>query len=259
MSDAVVYELQNSVAVLRVDDGKANAFSFTLIEALHAALDRAEKEAKAVAWIGRAERFSGGFDLGVMRSGDLAAVGKLVAAGGRLALRLYEAPLPIVLGCTGHALAMGAVALLAADLRVGPLGDFQDRAQRSRDRSHAADFATELARERPRRATCSAPRCWPRLHDGPGAVEAGFLDLVAPADKVEGVAIEAARASPRCTSAPTTPPSVACARLRSRCCARASTRISPTSGRAPIKRSGGVASTPALAQPRAERPLYAGA
>jgi hypothetical protein len=28
--------------------------------------DRAEKEAKAVAWIDRAERFSGGFDLGVV-------------------------------------------------------------------------------------------------------------------------------------------------------------------------------------------------
>ena len=70
MSDAVVYELEDGVAVLRVDDGKANAFSFALIDALHASLDRAEKEAKAVAWIGRAERFSGGFDLGVMRGGD---------------------------------------------------------------------------------------------------------------------------------------------------------------------------------------------
>ncbi len=192
MSDAVVYELQDSVAVLRVDDGKANAFSFTLIEALHAALDRAEKEAKAVAWIGRAGRFSGGFDLGVMRSGDLAAVGKLVAAGGRLALRLYEAPLPIVLGCTGHALAMGAVALLAADLRVGPLGDFKIGLNEVAIGLTLPTFATELARERlsPRHLQRAAALA--EVYDGPGAVEAGFLDLVAPADKVEGVAIEAA-------------------------------------------------------------------
>jgi enoyl-CoA hydratase len=192
MSDAVVYELQDSVAVLRVDDGKANAFSFTLIEALHAALDRAEKEAKAVAWIGRAGRFSGGFDLGVMRSGDLAAVGKLVAAGGRLALRLYEAPLPVVLGCTGHALAMGAVALLAADLRVGPLGDFKIGLNEVAIGLTLPTFATELARERlsPRHLQRAAVLA--EVYDGPGAVEAGFLDLVAPADKVEGVAIEAA-------------------------------------------------------------------
>jgi len=192
MSDAVVYELQDSVAVLRVDDGKANAFSFALIDALHAALDRAEKEAKAVAWIGRAERFSGGFDLGVMRGGDLAAVGKLVAAGGRLALRLYEAPLPIVLGCTGHALAMGAVALLAADLRVGPLGDFKIGLNEVAIGLTLPTFATELARERlsPRHLQRAAVLA--EVYDGPGAVEAGFLDLVAPADKVEGVAIEAA-------------------------------------------------------------------
>ena len=192
MSDAVVYELQGSVAVFRVDDGKANAFSFALIDALHAALDRAEKEAKAVAWIGRAERFSGGFDLGVMRSGDIAAVGKLVAAGGRLALRLYEAPLPIVLGCTGHALAMGAVALLAADLRVGPLGDFKIGLNEVAIGLTLPTFATELARERlsPRHLQRAAVLA--EVYDGPGAVEAGFLDLVAPADKVEGVAIEAA-------------------------------------------------------------------
>jgi enoyl-CoA hydratase len=30
------------------------------------------------------------------------------------------------------------------------------------------------------------------VYDGPGAVEAGFLDLVAPAERVESVAIEAA-------------------------------------------------------------------
>ena len=192
MSDAVVYELQDSVAVLRVDDGKANAFSFPLIEALHAALDRAEKEAKAVAWIGRAGRFSGGFDLGVMRSGDLAAVGKLVAAGGRLALRLYEAPLPVVLGCTGHALAMGAVALLAADLRVGALGEFKIGLNEVAIGLTLPTFATELARERlsPRHLQRAAVLA--EVYDGPGAVEAGFLDLVAPADKVEGVAIEAA-------------------------------------------------------------------
>ncbi len=192
MSDAVVYELQDSVAVVRVDDGKANAFSFALIDALHAALDRAEKEAKAVAWIGRAERFSGGFDLGVMRSGDIAAVGKLVAAGGRLALRLYEAPLPIVLGCTGHALAMGAVALLAADLRVGALGDFKIGLNEVAIGLTLPTFAIELAHERlsPRHLQRAAVLA--EIYDGPGALEAGFLDLLAPADKVEGVAIEAA-------------------------------------------------------------------
>jgi len=192
MSDAVTYELEGSVAVLRVDDGKANAFSFTLIDALHAALDRAEKEAKALVWLGREGRFSGGFDLGVMRSGDLGAVAKLVSAGGRLATRLYEAPLPIVIGCTGHALAMGAVALLAADLRVGPLGDFKIGLNEVAIGLTLPPFATALAQDRLSPRHLQRAVVLAEIYNGPGAVEAGFLDLVAPVDRVAEVAIEAA-------------------------------------------------------------------
>jgi enoyl-CoA hydratase len=192
MSDAVAYELDGNVAVLRVDDGKANAFSFALIDALHGALDRAEKEAKALVWIGREGRFSGGFDLGVMRSGDLGAVAKLVSAGGRLATRLYEAPLPIVIGCSGHALAMGAVALLAADLRVGPLGDFKIGLNEVAIGLTLPTFATALAQDRLSPRHLQRAVVLAEVYDGPGAVEAGFLDLAVPVDKVGDIAIEAA-------------------------------------------------------------------
>jgi len=192
MSDAVAYELDGNVAVLRVDDGKANAFSFALIDALHGALDRAEKEAKALVWIGREGRFSGGFDLGVMRSGDLGAVAKLVSAGGRLATRLYEAPLPIVIGCTGHALAMGAVALLAADLRVGALGDFKIGLNEVAIGLTLPTFATALAQDRLSPRHLQRAVVLAEVYDGPGAVEAGFLDLAVPVDKVGDIAIEAA-------------------------------------------------------------------
>ena len=192
MSDAVAYELDGDVAVLRVDDGKANAFSFALIHALHGALDRAEKEAKALVWLGREGRFSGGFDLGVMRSGDLGAVAKLVSAGGRLATRLYEAPLPIVIGCSGHALAMGAVALLAADLRVGPLGDFKIGLNEVAIGLTLPTFATALAQDRLSPRHMQRAVVLAEVYDGPGAVEAGFLDLVVAVDKVGDIAIEAA-------------------------------------------------------------------
>jgi enoyl-CoA hydratase len=194
VSGAVRYEQRDAVAVLRIDDGKANAFSFALLDALNAALDRAEKEAKAVAWFGRAGRFSGGFDLGVMRGDDVAALGRLVQSGGRLALRLYEFPRPVVMACTGHALAMGAVALLAADLRLGAQGDYKIGLNEVAIGLTLPTFATELARERlsPRhlqRATSQA-----EIYDPAGAVEAGFLDRALPAAELEGAALaEAAR------------------------------------------------------------------
>ncbi|RIL04822.1 MAG: crotonase/enoyl-CoA hydratase family protein [Proteobacteria bacterium] len=191
---SVAYELQSNVAVVRMDDGKANAFSFALIDALHAAFDRAEKEAKAIAWIGRAERFSGGFDLGVMRSGDMGEVAKLVSAGGRLALRAYESPLPIVIGCTGHALAMGAVALLAADLRIGAAGDWKIGLNEVAIGLTLPTFATVLAEERLSVRHRQRAQALAEIYAGAGAVDAGFLDRVVPAADVEREAIaEAAK------------------------------------------------------------------
>lgn len=185
------HEIRDGLAVVRMDDGKANAFSFAMLEALGAALDAAEKEAKAVVLLGRPDRFSGGFDLKVMNEGGDAMV-RLVTAGGRLALRLYEFPLPVVLGCTGHALAMGAVVLCAADLRIGTAGAYKIGLNEVAIGLALPPFASELARARlsPRhlqRATALA-----ELYDPAGAVEAGFLDRAVPADQLEAAALDAA-------------------------------------------------------------------
>ena len=191
---SVTYQLQGPVAAIRMDDGKANAFSFAMIDALNAAFDRAEKEARAIAWIGRSERFSGGFDLGVMRSGEAGAVGRLVLGGGRLALRLYASPLPVVIGCTGHALAMGAVALLAADLRIGAAGDWKIGLNEVAIGMTLPTFATELARERLSVRHRQRAQVLAEVYDGAGAVDAGFLDRVVPPAEVEAVALaEAAK------------------------------------------------------------------
>ena len=117
MTDVVTYELSQDVAVLRIDDGKVNALGPELLAALNAGLDRAEKESKAVLIVGRPGRFSAGFDLGVIRSGGAGAAAELVTVGARVAVRIARHPAPVVIACTGHALAMGAVLLVAADLR----------------------------------------------------------------------------------------------------------------------------------------------
>jgi enoyl-CoA hydratase len=191
MAAPLTSEICDGLAVVRMDDGKANAFSFAMLEALGAALDAAEKEAKAVVLLGRPDRFSGGFDLKVMNEGGDAMV-RLVTAGGRLALRLYESPLPVVLGCTGHALAMGAVVLCAADLRIGAAGAYKIGLNEVAIGLALPVFASELARARlsPRylqRATALA-----ELYDPAGAVEAGFLDRAVPSDQLEAAVLEAA-------------------------------------------------------------------
>jgi enoyl-CoA hydratase len=187
----ITSEIRDGLAVVRMDDGKANAFSFAMLDALGVALDEASRDAKALVLLGRPGRFSGGFDLGVMNQGG-EAMGRLVTTGGRLALRLYEFPLPVVVGCTGHALAMGAVVLCAADLRIGAAGDYKVGLNEVAIGLTLPVFASELARERLapthlQRATALAEAFSPA-----GAVEAGFLDRAVPPADVEGAALEAA-------------------------------------------------------------------
>ena len=54
-------EFIGDVAVIRMDDGKANVINQAMVASLHAALDEAESKAKAIVLAGREGRFSGGF------------------------------------------------------------------------------------------------------------------------------------------------------------------------------------------------------
>ena len=123
---SVDYSLADGVATLTMDDGKANALSPSMIAALNEGLDEADKDGSttAVVLAGRSGRFSGGFDLSIMTSGP-DAVTQLVQSGFELAERLLSSARPVVIACTGHAVAMGAMLLCAADYRVGAAGDFK--------------------------------------------------------------------------------------------------------------------------------------
>jgi enoyl-CoA hydratase len=178
MSESVVsYELEESLAIVRIDDGKANALSPGLVGAVDEALDRAEKEARCLVIAGRPGRFSAGFDLGVMQQGG-DAVRVMVGAGAELAVRLYGFPIPVVMACTGHALAMGAVLLLTADTRLGAEGEFKLGLNEVAIGMTLPVFAVELARDRlsPRYATRAVLEA--EMYTPATAVEAGFLDRV---------------------------------------------------------------------------------
>ncbi|MDH3606535.1 MAG: crotonase/enoyl-CoA hydratase family protein [Acidimicrobiia bacterium] len=180
MTDLLTYRLEGSIAVLALDDGKANVFNDTSIAAIHAALDRAEKEAGTVVLAGRPGRFSGGFDLSVMGS-DIPTMQALVRSGAELLLRIWEFPRPFLIACTGHAVAAGAMFLLAADYRIGIEGDWTIGLNEVGIGMPLPVFTVELARARldPRHFTKATLHA--QLYDGAGAVEAGYLDeAVAP-------------------------------------------------------------------------------
>jgi enoyl-CoA hydratase len=191
MTDLVRYDARDAIALITLDDGKANAVSPALVDALNAALDRAEREAQAVVVSGRPGRFSAGFDLAVM-TGGMDAMRALVQAGAEVALRMYGFPRPLVMACTGHALAAGAVFLCSADLRIGAAGPFKIGLNEVAIRLPLPVFAMELARARltPRWFTRSVTQA--HIFDPAGACEAGYLDEVVAADAVLDTALQRA-------------------------------------------------------------------
>jgi len=181
-------ELRGELALIRIDDGKANALSPALFEALHGALDRAEKEAKAVVLVGRPGRFSAGFDLSVLGKGGDSAVA-LITSGAEFALRLYEFPLPVVAACSGHALAMGALVLLAADVRIGAEGAFKIGLNEVAIGMTLPIFGVEFARARLSKRHFSRAVANAEIYAPAGAVDAGFLDRVVAPESLEDEAI----------------------------------------------------------------------
>ena len=195
MSEEIVrYETNAEIAVVTVDDGRANALSHPVLDALSAALDRAAKEeAKAIVMTGRGGRFCAGFDLDVMMSGA-SQRRMLVEAGARLFLRMYEFPRPIVLACTGHALAAGAVWLTACDWRVGADIEAKIGLNEVAIGLPLPIFALELARARLVSHRILDATAHARIYTPRQAVEVGYLDEVTDPASLMSAAMERAAA-----------------------------------------------------------------
>jgi len=191
-TDKVRYEVRDDIAVITMNDGKANALSHEVIEALLACLDRAEREVRAVLLTGREKRLSGGFDLTVMMSSP-EATRNLVTAGAELMLRLYMFPRPVVVACTGHALAAGAILLLVADTRIGAEGEFKIGLNEVAIQMTLPVFAVELARDRLSKRHFSAAVTQARIFDPAGAKDAGYLDATARPEALLDTALGHAR------------------------------------------------------------------
>lgn len=186
MENLVSYELADGIATIAMDDGKVNVMSPRMLAALNTALDRAQADRAVVVLSGRETVFSAGFDLAVLRGGVESI--DMVRGGFELAERVLSFPLPVVIACTGHALAMGVFLLLSGDYRVGAAGPFKLAANEVAIGLTMPLPAVEVLRQR------LTPSCFNRavtLSEAfapENAVEAGFLDRVVDAATVRDVA-----------------------------------------------------------------------
>lgn len=190
---SLTYVLDDAVAIVTFDDGKANAVTDGVLAELEGALDQAlDDGARAVVIAGRDGRFSAGFDLATM-AGPSAGMQRLVMTGARLFARLYAYPLPTVAACTGHAVAGGAILLLSLDHRVGADAPVKIGLNEVSIGIGLPIFAVELARDRLAPNHFGPATMAARIYDPAGAVEAGYLDRVVAADSVVAEAVADAR------------------------------------------------------------------
>jgi len=187
---SVSFEEAETVVTIRIDDGKANAFNQGLLSALSDALDVAIAQDRAALIVGRSGFLSAGFDLSIMR-GDAAARKTLVLAGLELALKIFEAPIPVVVCCTGHAIAAGTLLLLPADYVLVGDAPVKIGFNETTIGIELSPFVLELARYR------LLPAAYNQilrgsLSDALAARHAGYVDEVVASDHLESRALEMA-------------------------------------------------------------------
>lgn len=180
----VTYRLQDSIATITMDDGKMNVLSPEMFSEINGAFDRAKADRAVVVFTGREGVFSAGFDLRVLRAGGPEAP-KMVRTGFELAERLLAFPAPVVIACTGHAIAMGVFLLLSGDYRVGAAGAHRIGANEVAIGITMPFFGVEMCRQRLAPAHFHRAVINAEMYGPEDAVVAGFLDRVVPAAELE--------------------------------------------------------------------------
>jgi enoyl-CoA hydratase len=190
----VSYRLDQSIATITLDDGKANALSPAMQAQIHGALDQAAADRAVVVLTGRTGMWSGGFDLGVLRGGGEAALG-MVRGGFVLAERLLAFPRPVIVACSGHAVAMAAFLLLSADYRIGAAGPYKITANEVAIGLAMPRAAIEICRQRLAPAHLHRALVLAEVYaPDDAAIAAGWLDrTVAPAELADAARAAAAR------------------------------------------------------------------
>ena len=193
MSGPVTYSHKDSVAVIRMDDGKVNVLGPAMQQALNEAIDQADRDdVGSLVIAGNQRVFSGGFDLKVLTSGKAQPAIDMLRGGFELSYRLLSYPKPVVIACTGHAIAMGAFLLSSADHRVAAHA-YNIQANEVAIGMTIPYAALEIMKLRLTRAAYQQAAGLAKTFFGETALAAGFIDEIVLPEMVLSRAEEAAR------------------------------------------------------------------
>jgi enoyl-CoA hydratase len=110
-------ERQGEVALLRLENGKANAISPQFADRLETMLSQLG-DARAAVITGQGSAFCAGLDLPSLVGLNRAQMRSFIFRFDNLMMRVFELPIPLVAAINGHAVAGGCVLALQADVRI---------------------------------------------------------------------------------------------------------------------------------------------
>ena len=180
--EKLTYAFNDGVAVITMDDGKANALGSQTWAELNEALDMAEKDNAIVVITGRDGMMSGGFDLKEMGSGPQDAL-ELTSKGSKFARRIMAHPRPVIMAAPGHTIAMGAFLALACDYSFIKAGNFKVGLNETLIGMTMHNFGIEMGRYHLPKSYFNRCVINAEIFDPKGAMHAGFFDRVVPEEQ----------------------------------------------------------------------------
>lgn len=186
MSIPLQIDREPPVFRLRISTGEMNLLDTETVRESRRAVEEAvaEPEIRALILCGGPKAFSAGLDMKVLQQGAVAGEALLLEMG-RLLRDLYASPVPVVAACAGHAVAAGAMLLLASDYRIGAEGSYKIGFSEVTNGLPLPPLALRLARERLERTALHRSTALGQLWMPDEALEVGFLDEVTDPDELD--------------------------------------------------------------------------
>ena len=79
MTDSIAtLSQENDISIIKLDDGKANAFSYDMLTQVNELLSKVPRDSGALVITGREGLFSGGFDLKTLATGEKKKITKKI-------------------------------------------------------------------------------------------------------------------------------------------------------------------------------------
>lgn len=184
--------IEDNIATITINNGKVNVISPQVVEEINEGLDQAEAAGAIVIITGQPGILSGGYDLKTMQISAESAT-SLVTSGSKLTRRMLAFPLPIIVACSGHAIAKGAFLLLCADYRIGCNGPFKIGLNEVAIGMTMHQAGIEMARNRIPINFLTRSVINGEVFDVSTALKAGFLDQLVDPEALMATAKSAAQ------------------------------------------------------------------